>query len=167
MVYPEIWEEIPDEHVVESVSLAKHGKNGDGDSETNITQKNEFGIFGFVQRAGWVEVVDSSEETILVAGSMLVVASHVAEEVHWPAEKLLAHRVNKSSNWSLLSQLVNFMGEFSNARSVFVTSLGNENHISVHVSSGLVVLAMGDLPGEVWHKKCGVTDPSSCIVKHL
>lgn len=167
MVHPEIWEEIPDKHVVESVGFAEKGENSDGNGETNVTQENEFGILGFVQRAGWVEMVDSSEETVLLARTVLVVASHVAKKVQWPAEKLLTNRMNKSRDRGLLGQFVKFMGEFSNARSIFLTGLWDENHISIHVSSGLVVLAVGDLPGEVWYKKCRVTDPSSCVIKNL
>lgn len=154
MVHPKVWEEIPDKHVVKSVGFTENGQNSDGDSKTNITQENESGILGFVQRAGRVEVIDTSEEAVLVAQAVLVVASHVAKEVHRPAEKLLTNGVDEGSNWGFFGQLVKFVGEFSNARSILVTSLWDENHISVHMSSSLVVLAVGNLPGEVWYKKC-------------
>ena len=38
MVHPEVGEEVPDEHVLESVGLAKNGQDADGDSKTDITQ---------------------------------------------------------------------------------------------------------------------------------
>jgi len=39
---------------------------------------------------------------------------------------------------------------FSNARSVFIANLWVENHISIHVFSGLVVLAMADRAVGYW-----------------
>jgi hypothetical protein len=60
MVHPDVWEEVPNEHVLESVGLAKTEQDGGSDGETEITQENEFGVLGFVQRASWVEVVDTS-----------------------------------------------------------------------------------------------------------
>ena len=84
VVHPEVWEEVPNEHVLESVGLAKTDQNGDSDSETEITQENEFGVLRFVQRAGWVEVVDTSKIAINLALSatfkltlVVVVASDI------------------------------------------------------------------------------------------
>lgn len=54
--------------------------------------------------------------------------------------------MDEGGNWSLLGQLVELMDELSDTGSIVLTSLGNENHITVHVSSRLVVLAVGDLP---------------------
>merc|ERR1711981_1014541 len=48
-----------------------------------------------------------------------------------------------------------------------LSGLGDEHHVTLHVSSSLVVLAVGDLPREVWDKKCRVTNPSSGIVENL
>jgi len=50
VVNPEVRSEVPNCHVVESVGLAENSENADCDSNSEITQKNEFGIFGFVQR---------------------------------------------------------------------------------------------------------------------
>jgi len=48
VVNPKVRSEVPNCHVVESVGLAENGENADCDSNSEITQKNEFGIFGFV-----------------------------------------------------------------------------------------------------------------------
>jgi len=98
---------------------------------------------------------------------MVVVASHVGKEVHGPAEKLLSKGMNKGSDWSFLSQLIDLVDELSDAAGVMLSGLGDEHHVTLHVSSSLVVLAVGDLPREVWDKKCGVTNPSSGIVENL
>lgn len=98
-------------------------------------------------------MVDSSGKSIDFALAttfwltlVVVVSSHVADKVHWPAEKLLADGVDNCGNWRLLGQLMNFVNEFSNARSIIFASLGDENHVPLHVSSCLVMLAVGDFP---------------------
>jgi hypothetical protein len=40
-----------------------------------------------------------------------------------------------------------------------------EYHISLHMSSGLVVLAMGNFPGEIWDQQHGMANPTHCIVE--
>lgn len=97
MVYPEVGKEVPDEHVCESVSLAKRDEDSDGNSKTEITQEDEFGVLGFVQRAYWVEVVDTREISVNLTFSttlgltlVVVVASDVGEQVHRPSKELLA-----------------------------------------------------------------------------
>lgn len=77
---------------------------------------------------------------------VIVVASHVGKEVHGPTEELLSDRVDQSGNWSFLGQLVNLVDELSNAAGVVLSGLWDENHITLHVSSSFVVLAVGNLP---------------------
>lgn len=174
VVNPEVWEEIPDSHVGESVSSDEYGEYADSNSKTKIAQEDEFGILGFVQRAGWVEMVDTGKVTVLLANStafvltlVVVVASNVEEKVHGPAEKLLAKRVDDGSDRGFLGQLMDFVNKFSNATSILLASLGNKDHITLHVASCLVVLAVGDLPGEIWDEKCRVKDPASGVVENL
>jgi hypothetical protein len=64
VVDPDVWDEVPDKHVVESVCLAKDGQDGDTNGETKVAQENEFSILGFVQRAGRIEVIYTGEVTI-------------------------------------------------------------------------------------------------------
>ena len=97
MVHPEVGYKVPDKHVLESVGLAKRYQDSDSNGETEITQENELGVLGFIQRTCWVEVIDTSEIAVNLAPSttfeltlMVVVSSHIGEKVHWPSEELLA-----------------------------------------------------------------------------
>ena len=174
MVHPEVRKEIPDEHVLESVGLAKSNQDGHGDGEAKITQKDELCVLGFIQRACGVEVVDASKEAIDPALSttlkltlMIIVASNVTKQIHGPSENLLANRVKKGSDWSFFGQLIEFVDKLSNTAGVHVTSLGDENHVTLHVSGGFVVLAVGNLPREVWDEESRVAEPSSSVVENF
>lgn len=48
VINPKVWEEIPDEHIAESICFAKGGQHADGNSKTSVAEENEFGILGFV-----------------------------------------------------------------------------------------------------------------------
>ena len=171
MVHPEVWDEVPDSQVGKTVVLSNPNESTDSDSKTDITQDNELGVPSLVKGAGWVEVVNTSPEAILLANSaaftltlVVVVSSNVRSQVHPPSSELLSKHVSGSSNWSLLGQFGKLVNETANAVGEDLTSLWEENHIALHVASGLVVLAVGDLPGEVWNKKSRVSKPSNSVV---
>lgn len=174
VVYPEVWKEVPDEHVVETIGLAERNENTDGNCKTGITKENKLGVFGLVKWTRWVEVVDAGSEAVDLAHStsfrlllVVVVASDVSDEVQRPAQKLLANGVNKGGDWSLLGQLVDLMDHLANSGGIIIASLGNEDHITLHVSGGLVVLSVGDLPGEVRDQESRVADQAGSIVENL
>ena len=174
MVHPEVRKKVPNEHVLESVGLAKSNQNADGDREAEITQQNKLGILGFIQGACWVEVVDTGGIAVHLALSttfklalVVVVSSHVGEQVHGPSKELLAERVKEGRDWSFFGQLVDFVHKLSNAARVLVSSLWDENHVTFHVPRGLVVLAVGNLPGEVWNEEGRMAEPTSCVVENL
>ena len=119
-------------------------------------------------------MVDSGEIAVdlpLAAPFMLtlviVVTSSIGEEIHGPTQELLSNGVEESCDWGFFSQLVDFVDQFSDAGGINLPSLGDKNHITIHVSSRLVMLAVGDLPGEIWDQKRRVTDPASCVVENL
>lgn len=174
VVHPKVRKKIPDEHVLESIGLAESDQDGYGDGNAEITQKNEFGILGFIQRACWVEVVDAGEIAIDLALSttfdltlVVVVASNVGKEVHGPSEKLLAKGVEESRDRGFIGQLIEFVDKLSNTTGIHFTSLGEENHVTLHVPGGLVVLAVGNLPGEIWDEESRVADPTSSVIENL
>lgn len=153
VVHPEIRDTIPHKKVHPAVLGAEQVQNSSGNGETNVTQENELRVFSLVQGARRVEVVDTGEEAVLLAlaaalglALVVVVSSNVAEQVHGPAKQLLAKRVNGSSQRSLLHQLVQVVDGLLDTRSVIITGLGDKNHVTGKVASGLVVLAVGDLP---------------------
>ena len=59
------------------------------------------------------------------------------------------------------------MHESSDAVGIALTSLGCEDHIALHVPSGLVVLAMRDLPREVGDEESRMTDPASGVIEYF
>lgn len=75
--------------------------------------------------------------------------------------------MDQSCNRSLLGQLMELVNHLSDAVGILLASLGNENHVTLHVSCRLVVLAVGDLPRKIWNKEKGMANPAGCIVKNL
>lgn len=119
-------------------------------------------------------MVDTVHETVLLALSssltlslVVVVAGDVGDDVHGPASNLLTDQVEKSSDWSLLSQLVQLVSETTDLGGILVSCLWDENHVSFHVTGGLVVLAVGDLPREVWDQQRRVAEPADGVVENL
>ena len=156
MVHPQIREEVPHEHVVEAVGTAEDGQDGDGYGQADIAEQDQLGILGFVERAVRAEVVDPAKVAICLAlaatlrlALVVVVARHVEEEVHGPAEQLLANGVDEGGDRCLLRQLVQIVGHATDAACELVAGLGHEDHVALHVARGLVMLAVRDLPREV------------------
>lgn len=161
MVNPEVWREVPDGHVGETVSPAEKDENADDNGKTKIAEENQLSILGFIQRAGWVEVVDAGKVSILLALTtafgltlMIVVAGDIEHKVHWPAEQLLGNGVEESGDWGFFGQFIQFVDHLSDSSGILLPSLRNKDHITLHVSGGLVMLAVGDLPREVGNKEC-------------
>lgn len=174
VVDPEVRDTIPDEEVEPAIVLTNIVQAGASDEETDITQYDQLGVLGLVQRAGWVEVVDTSEVTITLALStsfrltlVVVVASNVGEEIHWPSEELLQEKVPSGQDRGLLHKLTNLMNGLSDAGCILLSGLGNEHHVTGEVSGGLVVLSVGDLPGEVRDHQGRVADPSNSVIENL
>jgi len=153
VVHPKVRSEVPNSHVGKSIGFAEHDENADRDSKTKVAEKDELGVLGFVQRTGRVEVVDAGKEPVDPALSatfklalVVVVAGDIAKKIHWPAQELLSNGMEQGGNGGLLSQFVKFVHQFSDTASIHLASLGNEDHVTLHVASGLVMLAMGNLP---------------------
>jgi len=119
-------------------------------------------------------MIDSSEVTVDLAlpttfglALMVVVARHIGEEIHGPAEKLLAHGVDESYNWCLLGQFMELMGHLADTGGILFACLWQENHIARHVSGSLVVLAVRELPREIWDEESRVADQAGCVIEKL
>lgn len=174
VVNPEIRGDVPDEEVGPAEVLANLIQSSADNEQTQITQHNEVRVLGIIQRAARVEVVDTTEETILVALAaavaltlMLVVTGDVGQEVCGPATELLIEQVERSGQRSLLSQLIQLMDHLADSGSIGLTSLGNKDHVALHMTGGLVVLAVGDFPGEVRNHQQRVADPADGVVQYL
>src|ERR1700736_3288739 len=84
---------------------------------------------------------------------MVVMASSVSKQVQNPSSKLLTNQMGCGKDWSLLGQLRKLVDEFSNTTGIDLASLGHEDHVTLHISGSLVVLAMGNFPREIWNEK--------------
>ena len=153
VVDPEVRGKIPDCHIGETVGFREHNENADTDSKTDVTEEDELGVLGLVKRTAWVEVVDTSEEPVDLALSatlkltlVVIVTGDIAKEIHWPAQELLSDGVDQGCNRGLFSQLVQFVDHFPDTTGINLASLGNEDHVTLHVSGGLVMFAVGDFP---------------------
>jgi len=174
VVDPEVRNEVPDEHVDPAELVAEQVQDGTSDRDTEVTEQDQVLILALVQRAGWDEVVDTAAKTIVLANTLalglllvLVMASDVAENVCRPANKLLSDEVQKRGDWGILGELVELVGELAKTRRVDLSGGRVEDHVAVKVAGGLVVLAVGDLPREVWNEKCRVENPSNGVVDGL
>lgn len=174
VVDPKIRHTVPHKQVEPAVCLSDIVKSRTDQTQSQITQKNQLSVLGLVQGAVRVEVVDTTKVTVALALAttfkltlVVVVARDVGEQVHGPTEKLLQDHVRGSEDGGLLHELREFVDGLANVRGVLLAGLGHENHITTQVSSGLVVLAVGDLPGEVRHQKERVADPAHRVIENL
>ena len=153
VVDPEVRKKVPNEEVLEAELLVDEVESSAGKSKTDVGEEDQLLVLALIQRAGGVEVVDTAEPAVTLAltltlGLLVVVdvTSNVGDEVQRPAEELLEDHVGGSSDRGLLHQLGELVDSVANSASVNLTGLGEEDHVTLHVASGLVVLAVGDLP---------------------
>lgn len=174
MVDPKVWDEVPDQEVVPAEVAAEIPKSTGGQSNTNITEHNQVGVLVLEQGSAGVEVVNATAIAVVLAFAtaltlplVVVVTSNVGEEVVGPPDELLAKEHHEGVDGGLFSQLRKFMDELAKTRGLLLASAGNKNHVTLHVASGLVVLAMRHLPAEVRDKQSRVNDPADNVVVKL
>jgi len=174
VVDPEVGNKVPDKEVLEAEVLVDEVESSAGQDEAEIRQKDQLLILALVQRTGGHEVVDTTEKTVtltltLALGLLVVVgvAGDVGNDVKRPAEELLQDHVGSGSDGGLLHQLGELVDGVTDSASVDLTRLGKEDHIALHVTGGLVVLAVRDLPREVGDEKSRVENPTDGVVKGL
>lgn len=174
MVDPEVGDEVPDEHVVpaEVVSEVEEGSGGKGD--TDVADDDIGGLLVVEDGGGGVEVVDTTAETVVAAlatslalALVVVVAGDVGEEVVGPADELLAEEHEEGVGGSLLGQLSQLVGHASEAVGLLLAGAGHEDHVTLDVAGGLVVLGVGVLPAEVGDEQGGVEDPAGEVVDEV
>lgn len=174
VVHPQIRDAVPHQQVEPAVVGSDIVQSSAHEKQAQVTQRDELGVLGLVQRARRVEVVDTAEPAVGLAlaaalGLLLVVvvAGNVGEQVHGPAKQLLQDEVRGGQNGSVLHELTELVNGLAHARGILITGLGNEHHVAGQVTGGLVVLAVGDLPREVWNKQERVADPPHSVVQDL
>lgn len=157
VVDPEVGDNVVKSNGRESPLLDGQVDKSHGSQNTNVRDDNVHKVLLVKDRRRGKKVVGSP----LVSVGVLL-ASNVGEKVHNPAKELLKKNVPKGKNGSVLGSL----GDVSN-REELLLSLGNENHISLEVTSSLVVLTVRDSPGVVGDKKGRVKDPANNVVDSL
>lgn len=172
MVHPEIRQTIPDCEIHPAVGPSKQYEYRCGDRKTEVAQQDEMLILLLVQRAPRVEVGDATTGTILLPFAfafqlllVVIVSSHIRQEVPRPSKDLLIQGPEQRDDWRLLHQLAELMDFLANPVCVLLSSLGDEYHVALHVSGGLVMLSMRDLPTEVWDQERGMQDPTNGIIE--
>ena len=105
-------------------------------------------------------MVDATAEAILLSFPAAfalplveIVPGDVRDEVGGPATELLVDKVEGSGNRCLLGKFVELMQKMAIAGSIVFSRLWYEDHVSLQMTSRLVVLTMRDLPGEVRHQQ--------------
>lgn len=171
VVNPEIGNEVPNEHIGQSKFAAEEVQSSYGQSDTDVTDDNKVGLLVIEDRTAWVKVVDTTTKTVVLALAAAlaltlveVVAGDIGQDVVGPAEELLSNKHAEAEDGSLSGEFRQLMDHLANARGVLLASLGHEDHVSLHVASGLVVLGVGVLPAEVGDQQCGVEEPAGGVV---
>ena len=128
MVYPEIWQSIPDQQIGPAEGAAEVEQNGAGQKEPKVGQQDQTLVLLLVQRAERVKVVDT---TIAVFATdalafsllmMVVVASDIHDEIQRPSKDLLSNEVSCGEDRSLFEKLVHFVHEPAHLRSMLIPS---------------------------------------------
>lgn len=174
VVHPEVRSQVPHEKVRESIRLADPEKNRSGDQKTQVAEEDQLGILCFVQGAVGIEMVDTTAKAILLADTtsftldlMLVVTSDIGQQVHGPASQLLGDQGVGGVERSLFGKFIKLVKQVAFPRGPLLPGGWNEDHISFHVTSCFVVLAVRDLPREIRHQQRRVTKPAHSIVQNL
>ena len=171
---PQVGGDVPDKQVRPTKVLAHEKEDGGSDEQTEIAQQDQMLVLLLIQRAVRHEVVDTTEPAILLTSALtlellvvVVVASHVVEQVHGPASELLTNKSKSSHNGRVLHQLGQLMHSLAKLAGVLLSSPGNKDHVALDVAGGLVMLAVGDLPGEIRDEQGGVAEPADGVVEGL
>lgn len=174
MVDPKVRKEVPYEHILESKLLSEKVKRGSGYEKANITQKDKMLVFLLVKWAGQLKMVYATKPTVLLILSFSfnlalvhIVSGAIGDEIQGPAQQLLSNHPAGGKNGSFFHELRKFVCKFSNHGGEFFAGLWNEYHIAFDMTGGLVVLAMGDFPGEIWDEKSRVANPPNGVVENF
>lgn len=98
---------------------------------------------------------------------VIIVTSHIRHEIHGPPKQLLEEEIQGSQERRFLEQFTQFLHSPTERRGVFLSRLGDEDHITGEVAGSFVMLAMRNLPGEIRNKQEGMTDPADGVVERL
>ena len=158
VVHPKVWNNIPNKYTGETIRLTDQGENTQGDEQTEIAEQNQVRILGFIQRAPGIEMVDTTSNSITFAFAtaftlrlMVVVTCDVEEQICRPPTKLLGNQIIRCGKRGFLGKFLELMKKVTVLVGIRLLGVWHENHVSLHVTSCLVMLSVGDLPREIWN----------------
>lgn len=98
-------------------------------------------------------MIDAAAKTVpfafaaaLALTLMIVVASNVGEDVQGPTDQLLSDHRARGEDRGLFHQLRELVRIAPQLRGIHVAGLGDEDHVTLEMAGGLVMLPVGDLP---------------------
>lgn len=95
VIHPKVWNDVPDEQVMPSMILRDFIEYRRRQAKSEVAQRNVFRVFGIVQRARWVEVINTPPKSVMPSfptalGLFLVVVMPgvVLQKIEWPSDQL-------------------------------------------------------------------------------
>ena len=174
MIDPQVWNPVPHEHVLPAISLPQNKQYGAYGGQAKVRPDNEVLILFLIDRAGRIEVVDTTSKSIVLALPftlnllrMNIMTGSIIDEIQWPPYKLLSDERQSSHDWRLFCKLGHFMSEAAQLCGISFACRRYKDLITLHVTGRFVMFAMADLPGEIWDKEQAVTEEANGIVQCL
>lgn len=171
MVHPKVGDKVPDSHVCPAEAVPKVGEGTNGKSESDIRENDILGVFGVEDGAAGIKVVYATPEPVLLTlatalalALVEIVSGDVGQKVVGPADELLEEEVQCRVDGSLFTELTEFLDHTPESCGLLLACSGKENHVTLDMSSGLVVGAVGKFPAEIGNKKSRVDDPAGEVV---
>lgn len=156
VVNTNVWDDPVDQDVESTVVLVPSVQNEKLSQDTDVRKNNVPVLFLLENSRSWVKVVHSP------TGWRNLLTGDVGEKVHDPSKQLLGNQSVQGDDWGVGSNLLEDM--CTSALDKHVPGLWNEHHISVHVASSLVVLRVGEFPGEVRNEPERVQNPTNGVI---
>ena len=105
--------------------------------------------------------------TALALTLMVVVTSNIRENVQWPTDQLLSDHCNRRDDRGLFHQFRELVRIVPHSGGILISSFRNKDHIALDVAGSLVVLAMGNLPGEIRNQQSRMAEPPDRVIERL
>lgn len=174
VIDPEVRQDIPHRQIRPPIVVSNQKEHPRDNRETQVTEQDQFTVLDLVQRTRRIEMVHSSSKTVSFAlppsfrlSFMTVVAGHIHEQVQGPSHELLSYHRDGGRNRRFFRELRQLVRVISHSGRVHLSSFGDEHHVAFQMPGGLVMFAVGDLPGEIWDEQCRMAYPTDRIVERF
>lgn len=141
----------------EAVFLGEVVEGRKSGQDSNVRQDDVVVVLLVKNRRGRNKMVHNP-----LGSARISLASDVGQQISVPTKKLLNKQVVEGHDGGVLSRMLE-----TSQRHELLTLSGDKHHISSEMTSGLVVLGMGDLPGEIRDHKSRVENPTNNVIDRL